>query len=164
MVLCHNSHSSYCKKLINPNDNDNIYEWEIRIQNKSRDKFIGNGGAVIGIHSFENCEMILDNVFAGFDNQHPQSSRYWGVSSDGWIHSNTNNGAGVNVIKRWQTWDVIKMILNTKDKSLKYCVNDIDYGIVFRGMEFFEKTYMVLTGQDVYFYLYSFKCFDIQQY
>lgn len=148
-------HSAYGKKLIT-NDNKTIYEWKMII---TYDKPPGGiAHALIGIHSFENCKMILEGDFTVATPHYDESSKYWGICDNGKKYSNAEKNGEYFGDREWKTEDILKMTLNMKDKTMSFSHNNKDHGIAFKDMSFYKNTYMAVASGylNVSFQLLSF--------
>ena len=150
--------SAYGKMIINATDNPCIYEWKMII---TCIELEGAGHLLIGIHSFENCDKILDNDFTEKYLHTNKSSRAWAMCDNGKKYSRDMGEYGIDYgDKLWEDGDILKMILNTNDNSLSFGRNDTDYGVAFANIALYEQTYMVVAfgNVDISVQLLSFTC------
>ena len=99
------------------NSDNNIYEWTLKIDQMS-------SWITIGIDS--SLQKHINDDFSDQDGY-----TYYAYGSSGYIYQNKYDFRSVEYGIEYKTNDEIKMVLNKKNRSIKYYVNDKDQGIAF---------------------------------
>ena len=124
-----------------------IYHWTFKIVDGPL-----VGDILIGIHSYDTFGKILDGDFTSSSRHEMAKSLYWAICCNGMIYSNTNDnefkyGGKYGENARWRLGDEIEMILDMKQKTLTFYVNDRDQGIAFDDItcDNYIHTYMAVS-------------------
>eukprot|EP01084_Bolivina_argentea_P155838 271557_1 len=121
---------------INPKTNTIIYIWTIKIL-----KHNGAYNIYIGIDSSQYPFYYRNADFTNND-----GNPHYSYGSSGRIYCFEDTISGEEYGKEWTEGDIIKMKLHTKNKTLKYYVNNIDQGIAFKNIEMKNKIYHMVVS------------------
>eukprot|EP01083_Nonionella_stella_P040098 109023_1 len=109
-----------------------LYKWTFKIVRKKVHMFIG----IDSNPKFMHCD--FSNYYRSFSTN--PNDVFCAYGSDGNIYDSVSMIAKDYGIA-WKRGDTVQMIVDTKNETLSYCVNDKEQGIALNGMQLDTKSY-----------------------